>query len=254
MIGKKYINWGAFLLTLLFGLLSFQGQAKAAGETVLVDGVVLSRCGTHQVPITGTATYTAASHLVVRVDGVERLHSHDGSANWSAGLITLGVGQHTATATVYADSEESHGAVLATHSISFTVVACQPASTGPGDEKDCCPGKDPEEQMEGKVLGVATSIGGGDTTPTKKLISLKGEVYNLSEDQIEVKYAKADGTIVYRNFHMTAGTEMRDHIRLGSQVKISFEEGSNIALIVQDLGPDGMENLWGAVNESPIYD
>jgi hypothetical protein len=256
MMKEKVWQLGLVVTIALAGLFAGQSQAQAAGESVYVNGVVLSRCGTQQVPITGTAAYSGAPHLSVLVDGVERFHDHSGAANWSAGLISLGVGQHTVTATVYNAGEGGHYSAAASHSLVFSVPACQTESfdgTGGGNEgPDCCPGKDPEEPKTGKVLG-ATTGGTEEVGPARPLISLKGEVYNISEDQIEVKYAKADGTIVYRNFHMTKETEMRDHIRIGSQVKISFEEGSNIALIVQDLSPDGMENVWGAVNESPLY-
>ena len=42
-------------------------------------------------------------------------------------------------------------------------------------------------------------------------------------------------------------------LNLGSQVQIYFEKGTNVALIVKDLSPEGMENVFGTVNETPIY-
>lgn len=252
---KRLLQLGLVVLMGCVMVVGSSREAKAAGESVTVSGVVLSKCGAQGIPFSGTTT--GAGRLDVSVDGVVKYTTPvQGTAVlWVTPFIQTPTSQHTVLAALYSTPGEGESQLLASDSKVFTVAACQQVSGGGGgDEKDCCPGKDPEEPAvapKGKVLGASTDGGGNDCS---KLVCLKGEVYNLSEDQIEVKYAKADGTIVYRNFHMIATTEMRDHIRIGSQVQIYFEAGTNVALIVKDLSPDGMENLWGAVNETPIYD
>lgn len=65
-------------------------------------------CGAGNQTISGTATYESTNnrHLVVKVDGIEKLHAHNEPTNWSF-ISNLSVGNHTVVATIYDSSNEN---------------------------------------------------------------------------------------------------------------------------------------------------
>lgn len=91
-----------------------------------------------------------------------------------------------------------------------------------------------------RILGTSTMA-----TETK---SLRGEITEITPTFVEVRYARASGTIVRRTFAVTDATRMRAHLQRGDQVKIWFDPSIDIALSVRDLAPAGEEALHGANN------
>lgn len=166
-------------------LLLIPGIALAADtpDTVTANAVTVSACGAQSLTFAGSATYSEPTqHLVVTLDGTELLHSHLEPDTWSTGLLAVGVGSHTLTASLYDHAD--HEDLLASNTKTFTVAACggAPAPSavssggtgrtgGTGSGGDCCPGPDPvqpaQKATQGKVKGAAAKKVSAATLPVR---------------------------------------------------------------------------------------
>lgn len=154
------------------GLLLTPGVAVYASgvDSVTIGSVAVSGCGEQSLTFNGTATYSEPTqHLVVDLDGTELLHldREDAPATWTTGAVTVGVGNHTLTATIYGHSD--HEDPVANHAVAFAVDSCAaPPSGGLGESQDCCPGPDPVEPQPAPVKGrVKAAVGRPATLPAK---------------------------------------------------------------------------------------
>lgn len=91
-----------------------------------------------------------------------------------------------------------------------------------------------------RVKGVAVGV------PAVTVRWLRGEITELTPEFVEVRYQDATGAVIHKKFALTADTDMRAHLRRGSQVEVRFEVGTATALVVRDLAPAGDEIRFGA--------
>jgi hypothetical protein len=233
---KKYI---VSILAFLFA--SLISPAYAAADAVTINPISTNGCGLQNMVFSGTATFVGQYSLVVTLDGTQILSTTDTS--WLTPLTAVQPGSHTLTAVIASGDEGGSGA---SQTVTFTVGGC-----GGGDEKDCCPGPDPITLPQ-PTAGVCVKASSAGKMPAlqRPAAGLNAEVIAITCDRIEVWYYAADGTKIFRKFHITPDTKMRGHIRAGSQVRIVFAKHSNLALAIRDRGPAGMEDVWGGVNNS----
>lgn len=149
-------------ISLVFTISALPSMAFAADpDSVAIDEIASPNCGEQALTFTGSGTYSEGTqHLVVDLDGTQLMDNHNEPANWSTGAVTVGVGSHTLTATIFDKSD--HEDVMAQDTADFTVPACGGGDEGTttggegggGDEQDCCPGPDPlTPSTGGKVKG-----------------------------------------------------------------------------------------------------
>lgn len=120
-----------------------QNVANAAADTVLIDSLVVSRCGDQQSYASGSATYADTTrHLIVQVDNTKIYDTFTMPAVWVTPLFPTTVGTHTIKATLYAAVSGSDETIVAQAEKTLVIPACS-TPADPGDEKDCCPGPDP---------------------------------------------------------------------------------------------------------------
>lgn len=133
--------------------------ALAAEHSVVIDGVVLSRCGEQNIAFSGVATYGAgAQHLLVDLDGT-RVANLGTTISWLVMFESVPVGTHTLTARVHDVAPDLN----ATDILQFEVLPCQTEQkddSNNSEEPDCCPGKDPEvtPPVKAKVKGTTTKV------------------------------------------------------------------------------------------------
>lgn len=121
-------------------------------DAVSTDAISVSGCGTQSLTFSGTASYSEPTqHLVVVLDGTTLFDDHSEPESWSTGPHSVGVGDHTFTATIYDKSAGiggGHETIRAEDAKTFTVPSCTPApapsdvSGGTAADTDCCPGQD----------------------------------------------------------------------------------------------------------------
>jgi len=130
---------GSFLITLMAlggPILASQTVLAETQNTVHVDQLVLSRCGTQYVYASGSATYGPKAHyLLIDINGAHAFNVAK-QTFWTTGLVKLDPGQHIVTARIH-NTDGTHTDTTR----QFTVPDCPQAD--PGDEQDCCPGPDP---------------------------------------------------------------------------------------------------------------
>lgn len=192
MFSRQAIAALAFAL----GLLVVPGTALNAEEVdqVTVNSVSVG-CGEQSLVFQGTAQYSEPTqHLVVNLDGVELLHDDDEPAVWTTGAVTVGVGSHVLTASIYGHSD--HEDLLALQTVEFSVASCgaPPSSTGGGggESQDCCPGPDPVEapsaQVQGRVKASVAGAGGALPARLMPLNQIFRKVYGRSPTFQEWNY------------------------------------------------------------------
>lgn len=155
-----------FVFTLVAGMLGSGSVAFASDvDSVSINPVSVSGCGTQSVTISGTGMYSEpVQHLVVTLDGTELTDNHSEPETWNAGSFSVGTGSHTVVATIYDHMEgDGHEDQVAQDTKTFTVPSCDQGgssgSSGSSGSGDCCPGPDPVEpsvKKAGRVKGVAT--------------------------------------------------------------------------------------------------
>jgi len=158
---KLFLN--SFIVSLfVFGapVATTQMVLASTENSVSIDQLVMSRCGTQYVYASGAATYgPIASHLLVDFDGVHAFNLAK-QENWTTGLIELNPGDHVVTARIH----NTDGSVTDTAK-KLTVPECPKEDAGPGDEQDCCPGPDPvvsepRQAAKPRVKGATTKAVG----------------------------------------------------------------------------------------------
>ena len=179
----KLIVVAVFALAVTAAPSVFAGTSR---DSVEIDGLVLSRCGSQDVMLTGTVSSGRADRLVVTLDGQQVLELNSPNGNWATELINVNPGQHTVTATVRQAvvlddavriSEVSEVEEV-TDTMEFTVANC-PEET-PGEETDCCPGPDPitEPEVKGQVKAAVSAK--ASPSPEVKLEKLPSAGFDVT--------------------------------------------------------------------------
>lgn len=227
-----------------------QAQQSETPSSLVIDSLILSRCGTQFAYASGTASYsTTDAYLSVRINGTDVLNTASKPAAWVSNLLQVSPGTHLVTARIATDG--TLATILAVESRTFTVPEC--SSSDPGDEKDCCPGPDPAapSEQKGKVAGITTSAKEvRKSTPQIEKPSynkvIAAEVFNISETEIELVVSFEPLKTI--KLKITKDTVMKRYVERGSAVQVHYHSLTRQAIRITNVAPNDQLEYFGGVD------
>lgn len=81
------------------------------------------------------------------------------------------------------------------------------------------------------------------------ILRAKGVVANITEKRLELADVEVHGQITEKKFHIKEDTILETHLKRGSTVSVQYLPGTVIASRVENVAPEGLEDVWGPIGE-----